>query len=99
MENNEQMMRIAVPVPAPATLPRIDLLDEYYAQLENEGKIIKVYNRDGLNLFGLNPDMIAFEVKPLTVAVQLYVTAYNQGHKTGYDACKTKLTEVIKLCV
>jgi hypothetical protein len=85
----------------PEPYPRIELLDEagYYAQLENDGKVIKFYSREGLHLFGLNPELIAFEQKLLTIAVQLYLMAFNQGHKTGYEACKTKLSEVIKLCV
>jgi hypothetical protein len=84
-----------------AELRRLELLsdDGYYACLENDGRVIKLYSRDGMQLFGLNPEMISFEVKPLTVALQTYVMAYNQGHKTGYEACKSKVTEMLKLCL
>jgi hypothetical protein len=86
---------------AQGTPLRLELLSDegYYAQLENEGKVIKIYGRDTTHLFGLNPDMIPFEVKPLTVAVQVYVMAHNQGHRVGYDTCKNKVTEMLKLCL
>jgi hypothetical protein len=90
----------------PAAAPvadRLDLLDDagYYAQLENigKGKTIKIYAKDGTLLFGLNPEMIAFEAEVLTIAVQVYVMAYNQAHKTGYEVCKNKLSELVKLCL
>src|ERR1700756_5531970 len=65
----------------------------YYAELEPAENVIKVFGQDGTQLFGLNPAMIAFEQKPLTVSVQLYVMAFQQGNKTGYESCKKKVEE------
>lgn len=76
---------------------RIELESGCYALLEE--KVIKIFNPEATQLFGLNPEMIPFEQKPLIVALQLYMNAYRQGHENGYGACKKKVTEMLNLCL
>lgn len=99
MANNDKAPTITEVVAA--VTPRIELseTDGYYAQLENEAKVIKLYNRDGLQLFGLSPELIPFQAPPLTMALQVYLMAYNQAYRTGYDDCRKKVQEVLKLCL
>jgi hypothetical protein len=64
-----------------------------------EEDVIKVYGRDGSQLFGVSPKVVSFESKPLFLLLQLYVTGFNNGRATGQQEIKTKVTELIKLAL
>jgi hypothetical protein len=87
----------AIPTNEPIALNRLQLGGNYYA--ERAEHQIRIFNPEGLQLFALNPEMIAFEPKPLGVAVELYMMAYNQGDRNGYERCKKKVEDVLKLCI
>src|SRR5215475_1074094 len=81
----------------PKRLDRVELLDGFYA--EREAKAIKIYNKDAVNIFGLNAENVDFDPKPLTLCLQVYLMAFGQGRNAGYEACRTKMTEMMKLCL
>ena len=68
-----------------------------YATKDDEA--IRVFSKEGAELYGLSPKVIPYESKALFLTLQIYFMGYNNGRAVGLAEARNKLTELIKLCL
>jgi hypothetical protein len=68
------------------------------ATLDEDG-IIHMLNQDGQQLYALKTEHIQFETPTLLVTLNLWFMAWNGGRNQMQQELKTKISELVKLCL